>query len=129
MRKFFSDKHQGIYRSRNGVILGVCRGLSDHFNLDVFWFRIILVIVFIISGVWPILILYFVASLFMKPEPVHPIQTDDEQAFYDTYTSSRHQATRHLRHRFEDLERRIRRMEDSVTDREFDWDRKLNNGL
>ena len=30
---------RGLYRSRNGVILGVCRGIADYFDLSAFWIR------------------------------------------------------------------------------------------
>ena len=35
-----SDK-AGLYRSRNGAILGVCRGLAEYFDFSVFWARAI----------------------------------------------------------------------------------------
>ncbi|HHP7235741.1 MAG TPA: envelope stress response membrane protein PspC, partial [Desulfobacterales bacterium] len=69
--------------------------------------------------------LYLLAALLMKPEPVIPIEDDDERAFYDRYVHSRRGAVQRLRQRFERLERRIRRMEHFVTSREFDWDRRI----
>jgi phage shock protein C len=118
--------NRGLYRSRKGVILGVCRGLADYFDLNVFWIRIILLFMLVISGIWPMLLLYFIASLLMKPEPVKPIDTEEEKEFYDSYTESRQRAASRLNRRYHDLDRRIRRMEDVVTAREFDWDSKLN---
>jgi phage shock protein C len=73
------------------------------------------------------MILYFVAALLMKPEPVIPIETDEEQEFYDSYVHSHRGATDRLKRRYENLERRIRRMEDHVTGREFEWENKLNS--
>jgi phage shock protein C len=61
----------------------------------------------------------------MKPAPVVPLKTEAEQEFYDSYTHSRHMAARRLKRRFENLERRLQRMEHIVTTREFDWDSKL----
>jgi phage shock protein C len=72
------------------------------------------------------LVIYFVASLLMKPEPVRPLETEEEKEFYDSYTSSRQRAANRLKHRFRNLDRRIQRMEDMVTTREFEWDRKFN---
>ena len=62
----------------------------------------------------------------MKPEPVVPINSDEEQEFYDSYLHSRKAAIDRLKRRYENLERRIRRMEHGVTSREFDWERRLN---
>jgi phage shock protein C len=124
MSTFKYRTNRRLYRSRNGVILGVCKGLADYFNLNVFWLRIIAVLILILSGLWPVVGLYLLASLLMKPEPVRPFKTDEERDFYDSYVHSRQNAARRVRRRYENLDRRIRRMEDTVTAREFDWDRK-----
>jgi phage shock protein C len=115
----------GLYRSRSGVILGVCRGFADYFDFSIFWARAIAIIFFLISGIWPAIGLYLIAALVMKPEPVIPIETEAEQEFYDSYTHSSHLAAQRLKRRYENLERRIQRMEHIVTTREFDWDNRL----
>lgn len=127
MKNFSRLARDGIYRSRSGVIFGVCRGLAEHFRFSVFWARAIAVIFLLISGLWPAIGLYLIATLLMKPAPVVPIQTEDEQEFYDSYTNSRHMAIRRLKRRFENLEYRLQRMEDIVTAREFDWDNRLDS--
>ena len=115
----------GLHRSRHGVILGVCRGIAEYFDFSVFWTRAIVVILFLVSGLWPITGLYFLAALLMKPEPVIPVQSEDEEEFYDSYTRSRQRAVRQLRRRYENLQRRIRRMEHIVTTKEFEWGSRL----
>jgi phage shock protein C len=127
MRRFERILGGGLYRSRNGIILGVCRGIADYFDFSVFWARVITLVLLFLAGFWPVMILYFVAALLMKPEPVIPIETDEEQEFYDSYVHSHRGATDRLKRRYENLERRIRRMEDHVTGREFEWENKLNS--
>jgi phage shock protein C len=126
MRRFEKILRGGLYRSRNGIILGVCRGIAEYFAFSVFWTRAIVVIIFFFSGFWPIMALYFIAALLMKPEPVIPIESDDQQEFYNSYIHSRKGAIDRLKRRYESLERRIQRMEHTVTAKEFDWDRRLN---
>ena len=126
MRRFEGMFRGGLYRSRNGVILGVCRGIAEYFDFSAFWARAIAVGLLIFSGFWPVAILYFIAALLMKPEPAIRIDTDEEQEFYDSYVHSRKGAIDRLKRRYDNLERRIRRMEDTVTSREFNWDSKLN---
>ncbi len=132
-RHFFSrDRFEGlshgkIYRSRNGVILGVCRGLADYFGLSVFWIRFFTVILFFITGFWPTGVLYFVAAFILKPEPVVPLENTDEQEFYDSYLRSKEMATDRIKRRYGNLERRIQRLEHSVTTPEFEWESRLNN--
>jgi len=116
----------GLYRSRNGVILGVCRGIAEYFDFSVFWVRTAAVIVLFISGFWPITAIYFIGAFLMKPEPAIPVQTSEEQEFYDSYVHSRRGATDRLKRRYGSLMRRIQRLEHTVTSKEFDWDRKLN---
>jgi phage shock protein C len=116
---------KGIYRSRQGAIFGVCRGLAEHFDFSVFWVRLIALVALILSGLWPAMILYILAALVMKPQPVMPISSPEEQHFYDRYTASRHDAAERLKRRYEALDDRIRRMEDVVTSREYDWERRL----
>jgi phage shock protein C len=126
MKRFERILHGGLYRSRKGIILGVCRGVAEYFDFSVFWARTIVFILFLFSGFWPIAALYFIAALLMKPEPVIPIHTEDQQEFYDNYVYSPKGATDRLKRKYDNLDRRIQRMEHTVTAREFDWDQRLN---
>ena len=126
MRNHDKLTRSGIYRSRKGEIFGVCRGLAEHFNFSILWARVIAIIFLLVTGFWPAIGLYLIATLLMKPAPVIPIKTEAEQEFYDSYANSRHLAARRIKRRYENLERRIRRMEHIVTAREFDWEDKLN---
>ncbi|MBI4772615.1 MAG: envelope stress response membrane protein PspC [Deltaproteobacteria bacterium] len=115
----------GLYRSRRGVILGVCRGVADYFDISVFWTRVVFVAVLLFTGIWPIAGLYLVAAALMKPEPVVPFRTEVDREFYNSYTASRELGLHRLKGAFDRLDRRLRRMEDLVTAREFDWDRRF----
>ena len=70
MSKYYYRSRQGFYRSRNGAIFGVCRGIAEHFDFSLFWTRAIAVIVFFITGFWPAVGLYLLAALLMKSEPL-----------------------------------------------------------
>jgi phage shock protein C len=117
--------YRGIHRSRQGVIFGVCRGLAGHFDFSLFWVRVIALGLIVFTGVWPGVVLYILAALLMKPEPILPVSSPEEREFCDRYAGARHEAAHRLRRRYDTLEGRIRRMEDVVTSREFDWDRRL----
>ena len=125
MRNYDRLSRDGIYRSRNGIIFGVCRGLAEHLDFSVFWARTIAVFFLLVSGFWPAIGLYLVATILMKPAPVIPIETEAEKEFYASYTNSRHLAAQRIKRRYESLEKRLRRMEHIVTAREFDWDERL----
>lgn len=125
-RRFKNIFRSGVYRSRSGIILGVCRGIAEYFDFSVFWARTLTLLAFLFSGFWPVAVLYFVAALLMKPEPVIPIDTSEEQEFYDSYVHSRKGAADRLKRRYRNLEARIQRLEETVTTREFDWERRIN---
>jgi phage shock protein C len=127
MRRFTFPNNRRLYRSRKGVIWGVCRGLSDYFNFRVGWVRFLAVIILLLTGIWPIVAIYFIAGLLMKPEPVIPFESEEQRDFYDNYTYGRERALRELKRRFSGLDRRLRRMEDKVTSRDYEWEQRLNN--
>jgi phage shock protein C len=126
MRKYSNDG-RGLYRSRDGVLLGVCRGVADYFDLSVFWVRMAVVLIFLLSGFWPVLGVYLAAALLMKPSPVRPIESEDEQEFYDSYVHSPRSAAQRLKRQFDNIDRRIRRMESTVTGKDYDWERRFNS--
>lgn len=117
-----------LYRSRNGMILGVCRGIAEYFDLSVGWTRILALALLILSGIWPVAILYVLGAFLIKPEPIVPLQTEEAEEFYNSYMSSRTMAIRRLKRTFDNLDRRIQHMESIVTAREFDWERRLQEG-
>ncbi|RJX32719.1 MAG: envelope stress response membrane protein PspC [Desulfarculus sp.] len=121
MKRLYRNR-RGLYRSRQGVLLGVCRGLADYFDFSVIWIRILAVLAFVLTGFWPVAILYLVLALIMKPAPVKAPLSEDEEEFYHSYADSRSMALGRLKRTYEQLERRLRRMEDVVTSRDFDWE-------
>jgi phage shock protein C len=125
MKKIDEILRGRLYRSRSGLILGVCKGTAEYFDFSVFWTRAIAVVLLFLTGLWPVTGLYFLAALLMKPEPVLPIMDEEERDIYHSYLHSRRTAVSRLKRRYEDLERRIQRMEDKVTSREFDWEARM----
>jgi phage shock protein C len=126
MKQFEKIFSGTLYRSRKRIILGVCRGIADYFDISVFWIRGIFLLLLLLTGFWPITAIYFIAALLMKPEPVLPLEINGEKDFYDSYVHSRKASLSRLKRRYENLERRIQRMEHVVTSREFDWEQRLN---
>lgn len=123
-----ADRKRYLYRSRRGIILGVFRGLADYFGVRVFWLRLIGVIALFFTGFWPMVGLYLLAALLLKPAPVVTFKDESDREFYHTYTDSRSMGIQRLKRTFDQLDRRLRRLEDRVTDKEFDWDRRLRQG-
>ncbi len=115
-----------LYRSRSGVICGICKGIADYYGFNVFWTRVLFVIAATSTGVTPAVFLYIVAAMVMKPEPVLPLESEEDEEFYQSYSGSRTMALHRLKRTYDNLNRRIQRLENTVTARDFDWDERLN---
>ncbi len=123
--RHYRNSRDGVYRVRNGMILGVCGGLAKFFDISVFWVRVICLMLLVFTGFWPVIGVYLLAALLMKPEPVAPIASDAEREFYNSYASSRSGALGRIKRKFEYLDRRIQRIEDVVTSKDYDWERRM----
>jgi len=119
-------RHTTLYRSRSGAICGVCKGLAQYYGFNVFWTRVLAVAIALFVGIWPAVFLYIIAAMVMKVEPVIPLETEEDEEFYHSYSGSRTMALQRLKRTFDNLDRRIQRLENAVTARDFDWDERLN---
>ena len=120
------QRRGGPHRARDGMVLGVCKGIARHLDFPVFWLRLLVVVLMFLTGIWPVIVIYFVAAIIMKPEPVLPLKSEEEAEFYSSLAGSRQMALHRLKASFDRLDRRIQRLEDIVTSRDYDWERKLN---
>ncbi len=126
MSRYSTTSRRGLYRSRNGVILGVCRGVADYFDFSVFWIRAIAVILFICTGFWPIVGVYILAALLMKSDPARSDGRNSKPRAGGRHHCSGNDTADRLRRKWKRLEKRIRNMEDKVTSREFDWNSRFH---
>jgi len=126
MDEYDRSAKRGLYRSRKGVLLGVCRGVSDYFDFSVFWIRAMAVIAFIFTGFWPVVGLYLLAALLMKSEPANYAGSGLKKKSRSRYHRQRKDTAERLKQKWKHLEKRIRKMEDKVTSREFDWNSRFH---
>jgi phage shock protein C len=125
MSQYSTMPRRGLYRSRDGIILGVCRGVADYFDFSAFWIRAILIVVIILTGFWPVIGIYLVAALLMKSEPGVPGKNRPKRNQRGCYRRTGRETSERLKRKWRHLEKRIRRMEDKVTSREFDWNSRF----
>jgi phage shock protein PspC (stress-responsive transcriptional regulator) len=64
-RYYYSRRHRKkLYRSSNGLIFGVCEGLSNYTGISVGLIRFLAILTFILSGFAPIGIIYLLMAIF-----------------------------------------------------------------
>lgn len=116
----------GLYRSRQGVVLGVCRGVAEYLCISVAGTRLITLLLMVFSGIFPVLIVYFIAALLMKPEPIIRFVNEGGTDSCDSYSYSRQATIGRMRRVYDDLNSRLHRIESIVTSREYDWESRMN---
>ncbi len=72
-----------IYKSRKRWVFGVCAEFAQTFNLSLFWIRTVLVLVFVFTGFFPVGLLYLLAALLMKVEPLREPKSSSAWEFYN----------------------------------------------
>ena len=126
MRRSKPTLNKGLYRSRYGIVFGVCRGIAEYFNISVFWTRALALFFLIVSGFWPTGVLYIVAALLMKKGPSSDARGSRGNRSYYGPTRAYRAHFDGVKSRFSNLERRMRNVEDIVTSKEYDCHMRLN---
>lgn len=122
------EEGRALYRSRDGWLFGVCKGIADYSGIGVGWVRFTVILVALFTGIGlPMTIAgYVIAAILMKPAPVLKPNSIEDWEFYNSYASDRYAALSRLKKKMEGLERRAQRMENVVTAREYDWERRFH---
>ena len=106
----YSRRYNKYYRSRAGMLLGVCQGFAAWREFPVGAVRLFVIILTFFSGIVPGLLLYLGLAMFL---PIEPRDSDwagrqGDRAQYDDYRSNEEQHSSEFRKR-----------------REQDWDKKF----
>jgi phage shock protein C len=113
-----------------GVVAGVCAGFAEYFDWNVRLLRAALVIAFLVSGFFPIVLAYLV--LWYVMDPVAPGTMSGDGGGYGggdhgpgSPGPGRGPTMAEVQVRFERLDQRLRSIEECVTDKEFELRREL----
>ncbi len=110
-REFVTMSIAKLYRSREGLLLGVCRGLAEYLNISVKWMRILTVLTMIFTGFFPVAFFYLLAAFFMKLEPVATSSESEPRS-----ESSPVDDLERLRAKFNHLAARVSKATDTLLD-------------
>lgn len=117
----------GPYRANDGIFFGVAKGLADHYGWSVGLVRLVFVLTAIFLFLWPSVVLYLVAALVLSPTPSGTLDTPQERDIWLQTQIDPDAAMAQLARRSEAIEKRLRRLEDFVTSREFAWSKKMED--
>lgn len=71
----------GFYRSRKGLIFGVCQGLAQTRELPVWVIRLVLIVLMMLTAVVPFIIGYLIAGIIIPLEPPQDSSTWTDPSF------------------------------------------------
>ena len=109
-----------------GKILGVCAGIADYFGFNPWAARCVAACLCFLFPA-PTLIAYFVAGAVLSKKPPDMYANRDEEDFWRAVRTEPTQTAHDLRHKFRELERRLRAAEAYVTSREFKLNREIRD--
>ena len=117
-------KTYGPFRANDGIIFGVAKGLADYFGWSVGIVRILIIVVSCFLFFWPTVILYLLAAMIMSPAPAEDLGTQEERDIWLQTDLDPQAAMDQLGRRAASVEKRLRRLEDYVTSKDYSWARK-----
>ncbi|WP_136679790.1 PspC domain-containing protein [Neptunomonas sp. XY-337] len=138
----FSAKYRGydidLYRStRSRWIGGVCAGIAENMNWSAGGVRLAIFILFMFTG--PLVIFGYIAAVFLLASRPSQQTYQAEESVYrpnanlkDKVLDKSHPASARvaeIRARMASIDQRIRRLEEHVTSRKFQFDRELRRSL
>ncbi len=110
----YTNEKPGLYRSRRGLLFGVCRGIAERLDISVFWTRMATVVVFVFTGFWPVGAVYLLLALLLKKEPIAAVKA--------CRTGESHAARRRAEG---SLDERMHRMQSAMNSDMQYWDARL----
>lgn len=122
-----TPKYKKLYLDKkNAKVSGVCAGVADYFGIDPMVVRIATVLICLFGG-GLILVGYVLLAIFLDPKPIDMFETKKEEAFWKSVRTEPSNTARDIRHKFRDIERRLRAAEAHVTSPSYNLHREIND--
>lgn len=127
------SKGRTLYRiPQDGKIAGVCAGIAEYFNSEVWLVRVVAVSIFLLGGSGVILVIYIAMWMILDIKPrsqQHAENYKDIEVKKKVWQAGEpaKQALFDVNRQFSTLEMRLQRLEKHVTSDTFDLKRQINN--
>jgi len=103
----------------NGKICGVCAGISDYTGIDSTVVRIVAILGLISPASGIVVVTYILMCWLLDPKPSDLFDSKEEDNFWKGVRTQPKNTIRDVRHKFREIERRLRAAEAHVTSREY----------
>lgn len=117
-----------LYRSKNGEIMGVCKGIAEWRDYPVDTIRLIFILVAIFTAIAPCLIAYFIIGLIL---PVNPYEESEGSRSYKEGRKEKRGKTYYYNPEPEDFVSSEAKAESEEEyerrKKESDWDNRFSN--
>ncbi len=115
-RHFYSNGKR-LYRSRERMLFGVCKGIAEWKDLPVGWVRFFTVLAFMSTGFFPVGLIYLIAAIVIPIEPpgYYRNSSHDSSFSHNDYDD-----------RFDSSDRYDEGKYKRRYDNEDDWDRRFS---
>ncbi len=107
---------------KNAKICGVCAGIADYSGIDRTVIRVVAILGLISPASGVVCIAYFLMCWMLDSKPTDLFESEEEDDFWKGVRTQPKNTIRDVRHKFREIERRLRATEAHVTSREY----KLN---
>jgi phage shock protein C len=100
-----------LYRDKqNAKLMGVCSGIADYTGVNLFWVRMMAVmLVFMTSG--GVIPFYFIAGMLLDKKPAALYSDHAETKYWQGVRQSPKRTAREIRSRMKDVDRRLAEVE------------------
>ncbi|MGZ9898774.1 envelope stress response membrane protein PspC [Shewanella gaetbuli] len=122
-----------LYRvPQKGKIAGVCAGVADFFNFEVWLVRVVALSIFLLGGSGVIFVIYIAMWMILDVKPKsHQFEDNHKEIeikkkVWQSGLGAK-QALHDVNRQFSSLELRLRKLETHVTSDTFDLKRQINN--
>lgn len=113
-------KYNKLYLDKaNGKICGVCAGISDYSGIDRTVVRVVAILGLLSPASGVIAIVYCLLCWLLDPKPEDLFESKEQDEFWKGVRTQPKNTIRDVRHKFREIERRLRAAEAHVTSREY----------
>lgn len=122
-REFNPNK---LYKNtKDGRFMGVCAGVADYFDIRPGVIRLLAVIAFFMTGIFPTLIIYLLLGFILENKPAVIVEDPEEDKFWQKARTKPAYTKVDMQSRYSDIEKRTRNLEAYLTSKQFKLHREL----